>query len=76
MITFDDFMKLDIRIGTVTAAEKVQGAIVEGDLIFTKKSDGTKDKIGIMQGEKAVQGFSTPSGRVEFYNADFAKRKD
>jgi len=26
MITFDDFMKLDIRIGTVTAAEKVQGA--------------------------------------------------
>ncbi len=26
MITFDDFSKLDIRIGTVTAAEKVQGA--------------------------------------------------
>ncbi len=26
MITFDDFMKLDIRIGTVRAAEKVQGA--------------------------------------------------
>jgi methionine--tRNA ligase beta chain len=26
MITFDDFMKLDIRIGTVTAAEKVVGA--------------------------------------------------
>lgn len=26
MITFDDFMKLDIRIGTVTAADKVQGA--------------------------------------------------
>jgi methionine--tRNA ligase beta chain len=25
MISFDDFMKLDIRIGTVTAAEKVQG---------------------------------------------------
>jgi methionine--tRNA ligase beta chain len=25
MITYDDFIKLDIRIGTVTAAEKVQG---------------------------------------------------
>jgi methionine--tRNA ligase beta chain len=25
MISFDAFMKLDIRIGTVTAAEKVQG---------------------------------------------------
>ena len=26
MITYDDFMKLDIRIGTVKTAEKVQGA--------------------------------------------------
>ena len=26
MITFDDFMKLEIRIGMVTAAEKVAGA--------------------------------------------------
>ena len=26
MITFDDFMKLDIKIGTVTAADKVEGA--------------------------------------------------
>lgn len=26
MITFDDFMKLEIKIGTVRAAEKVQGA--------------------------------------------------
>jgi methionine--tRNA ligase beta chain len=26
MITYDDFMKLDIRVGTVTTAEKVQGA--------------------------------------------------
>jgi methionine--tRNA ligase beta chain len=26
MVTFDDFMKLDIRIGTVTAADKVGGA--------------------------------------------------
>jgi methionine--tRNA ligase beta chain len=25
MITYDDFIKLDIRIGTVTSAEKVQG---------------------------------------------------
>ena len=26
MVTFDDFLKLDIRIGTVPAADKVQGA--------------------------------------------------
>ena len=26
MVTFDDFMKLDIRIGTVTGADKVEGA--------------------------------------------------
>ena len=26
MISFDDFMKLDIRIGTVTAADTVEGA--------------------------------------------------
>jgi methionine--tRNA ligase beta chain len=26
MITFDDFLKIDVRIGTVTAADKVHGA--------------------------------------------------
>lgn len=26
MVTFDDFLKLDIKIGTVTAADKVEGA--------------------------------------------------
>lgn len=26
MITFDDFMKLEIKVGTVKAAEKIQGA--------------------------------------------------
>lgn len=26
MITYDDFAKLEIRIGTITAAEKVEGA--------------------------------------------------
>ena len=26
MVTFDDFMKLDIKIGTVTAADKIEGA--------------------------------------------------
>ena len=61
---------------TELEAEKIQGAIVEGWPIFSQKSDGTKDKIGIMQGEKAVRGFSTPSGKVEFYNAGFAKKKD
>jgi len=58
-------------------AEKVQDGIIEGDLVFSKKSDGTKDKlIGIMKDGKAVQGFSTPSGKIEFYNAKFAEKKD
>ncbi len=65
------------KYNTELAADKVADAIVEGDLIFSKKADGTKDKlIGIMKDGKALQGFSTPSGKVEFYNADFAKKKD
>ncbi|MBI5143634.1 MAG: molybdopterin-dependent oxidoreductase, partial [Candidatus Omnitrophica bacterium] len=62
---------------TEVPAEKVAEAITEGELVFSKKSDGTKDKlIGIVKGDKVLQGFSTPSGKVEFYNADFAKKKD
>jgi len=62
---------------TALPAEKVADAIVEGELVFSKKNDGTKDKlIGIMRDGKAVQGFSTPSGKVEFYNAKFAEKKD
>ena len=58
-------------------AEKLQDAITEGDLVYSKKSAGTKDKlIGIMKGEKVYQGFSTPSGKVEFYNAKFTEKKD
>ena len=57
--------------------EKVRDAIEENGLLYSKKADGTKDKlIGIRKGGKVVQGFSTPSGKIEFYNADFAKKKD
>ncbi|MBI2506113.1 MAG: molybdopterin-dependent oxidoreductase [Candidatus Latescibacteria bacterium] len=57
--------------------EKLKDALVEGTMVFSKKKDGTKDKqIGVMKDGKAYAGFSTPSGKVEFYNAKFAEKKD
>jgi len=58
--------------------EKLADSILEGNIAYSKKPDGAKDKpIGlIIEGGAAVHGFSTPSRKVEFYNADFAKKKD
>lgn len=57
--------------------EKVKEAIVEGVLLFSKKKDGTKDKqIGFLKDGKAVKGFNTPSGKVEFSNAKYSEKKD
>jgi thiosulfate reductase/polysulfide reductase chain A len=57
--------------------EKVKDAVLDGNLIFSKKKDGTKDKqVGFLKDGKAVKGFMTPSGKVEFYNAKFAEKKD
>ncbi|OGQ47950.1 MAG: hypothetical protein A3I09_01365 [Deltaproteobacteria bacterium RIFCSPLOWO2_02_FULL_47_10] len=57
--------------------EKVKDAVLDENLIFSKKKDGTKDKqIGFLKDGKAVKGFMTPSGKVEFYNAKFAEKKD
>ena len=57
--------------------DKLKDALVEGNLIFSKKKDGTKDKqFGFMKDGKATKGFMTPSGKVEFYNARFAEKKD
>jgi thiosulfate reductase/polysulfide reductase chain A len=62
----------------VIPPEKLADAIVEGNLVHSKKQDGTKDKqIGMMKEDgTAVRGFFTPSGKVEFYNAKFAEKKD
>lgn len=57
--------------------EKVKAAITEGNVLFSKKKDGTKDKqIGILKDGKAVTGFQTPSGKVELFNAKLAEKKD
>jgi len=59
-------------------AEKLADFIIEGNIVYSKKKDGTKDKqIGMIKEDgSVVRGFFTPSGKVEFYNADFAKKKD
>lgn len=57
--------------------DKVKDGIIEGDFLFSKKKDGTKDKLmGIMKDGNAVKGFATASGKVEFYNAKLAEKKD
>lgn len=62
---------------------KAIGAVVAGQAFFTKgtaildKPASAKGKqIGAIVNGKPVRGFATPSGTVEFYNADFAKKKD
>lgn len=57
--------------------EKLKDALIEGNFIFSKKKDGTKDKpIGFMKEGKPVSGFRTPSGKIEFYNAKLPEKKD
>ena len=60
------------------APEKVQDAITEGALLFSKKKDGSKDKqIGMLKPEgTAVRGFMTPSGKLELYTAKHIGKKD
>jgi len=62
----------------VISAEKVADSIVEGNMVYSKKADGSKDKaIGFIKEDgTAVKGFATPSGKIEFYNAKFAKKND
>lgn len=62
----------------VIPAEKLADAIVENNIVYSKKKDGTKDKqIGVLKEDgTAVRGFFTPSGKVQFYWQDFAKKKD
>lgn len=61
----------------VISQEKLADSIVEGNIVYSKKKDGTKDKqIGMTKEDgTAARGFFTPSGKIEFYNADFAKKK-
>ena len=46
MISFDDFNKLDIRIGTILEAEKIEGA----DKLLKLKVDLGEEKRGLVAG--------------------------
>lgn len=60
----------------------LQTAFMDGDIahdgtaIYDKPKDQGGNRIGTVLGGKLVRGFFTPSCKVEFYNADFAKKKD
>ena len=62
----------------VISPEKLADSIVEGNIVYSKKPDGKKDKqIGMIREDgAAVRGFFTPSGKIEFYNAKFSEKKD
>ena len=56
---------------------KVKDAIQEEGFLYSRKKDGTKDKkIGFFRDGVAVNGFETPSRKVEFFNAKMAEMKD
>jgi|GEM_PF-9018 len=66
-----------------TDGGKQIGVIVDGQAFFTngaaildKPADAKGKQIGAVVNGKPVRGFFTPSGKIEFYNADFAKKKD
>jgi thiosulfate reductase/polysulfide reductase chain A len=59
------------------------GVIADGQAFFTrgaaildKPADAKGNQIGAIVNGKPIRGFFTPSGKVEFHNADFAKKKD
>jgi thiosulfate reductase/polysulfide reductase chain A len=53
-----------------------QAFYTKGITILDKPADAGGKQIGSLFGGKALRGFFTPSGKVEFYNAEFAKKND
>jgi len=62
----------------VLPPEKVAEAIMEGNILYSKKKDGSKDKqIGMLRSDgSAVRGFFTHSGKLEVYAAKHQSKKD
>lgn len=58
--------------------EKLTDSVIEGNIVFSKKKDGSKDKqIGMTKPDgTAVRGFFTPSGKVELYAIKHEGKKD
>lgn len=48
----------------------------DGTAVFDKAKDQGGKRIGIVVGGRAVRGFATPSGKIEFFNAALARKQD
>ncbi len=57
-------------------AEKVKGAVVVGDQLYDKPAEQGGKVIGLLKEGRYVQGFPTPSRKVEFYSAWLNEKKD
>jgi thiosulfate reductase/polysulfide reductase chain A len=70
------------KFAAVVPEDKITAGFVDGDIardgtaIYDKPKEKSGKRIGTVIGGKPVKGFSTPSGKIEFYNADFAKKND
>ncbi len=56
--------------------EKVKSAVVVGDQLFDKPPENGGRVIGLVKDGRNVQGFPTPSGKVEFYSEWLKSKKD
>jgi thiosulfate reductase/polysulfide reductase chain A len=56
--------------------EKTKDAVVVGDQVFDKLPGAGGKPIGLLRGGRFVQGFPTPSRKVEFYSEWLRDRKD
>ncbi|MDP2983531.1 MAG: hypothetical protein Q8O92_09420 [Candidatus Latescibacter sp.] len=70
------------KFAAVIPKEKITAGFVDGNItkdgtaIYDKPKDKGGKRICTVIGGKPVRGFFTPSGKIEFYNGDFAKKKD
>jgi thiosulfate reductase/polysulfide reductase chain A len=56
--------------------EKTKDAVVVGDGVYDKPPDKGGKRIGLFQNGKFVQGFPTPSGKIEFHAEWLKTKKD
>jgi len=58
------------------AAEKLRGTVVEGDQLLDKARNQGGKVVGLMKDGRAVQGFPTPSGKIEFASDWLSNKTD
>lgn len=57
-------------------SERTRDAVVVGDGVYDKPPDKGGKRIGLFQDGRFVQGFPTPSGKIEFHAAWLETKKD